>query len=44
MTIEIDDKLMAFIASGIVLFFLFGGGALLFNYIKKFIKNIKNGA
>jgi len=39
MNIEIDDKLIAFFAVGVILFFLFGGGALLFGYIKKLIKN-----
>ena len=44
MTFEVDDKLMAFLAVGIILFFLFGGGVLLFDYIKKIIKNRKDGA
>lgn len=44
MTIEVDDKLIAFCGVIVILFFLFGGGVLLFDYIKKFIKNRKDGA
>tara|TARA_R110000787_G_scaffold94421_3_gene197162 strand:- start:704 stop:832 length:129 start_codon:yes stop_codon:yes gene_type:complete len=40
--IEIDGKLLAFLTVGIILFFLFGGGVLLFDYIKKLIKKRKD--
>jgi len=34
MVIEIDNNLMAFIAVFLIIFFIFSGGVLLFDYIK----------
>jgi hypothetical protein len=38
MTIEVDDKLMAFLGAFVIIFFIFSGGVLLFDYIKNKIK------
>lgn len=41
MTIEVDDKLMAFLAIIVILFFIFGGVGLLVGYIMETIKKKK---